>query len=253
MLGSGQGVAQDEGCAAIAPPLGGGTLAGGRFHNVDLTGSRFTGVIVDDVEIDGLVRGLIVNGVDVVPLMQAELDRIHPELPLIRSGEAHDLREGWSIVRSHWDATLALAADLPEVDDEWCLADTLRHLVFVTDAWLRRPVLGEPHPYWAGGLGATDTPQWFHEAADLDRSTVPAIGEVRAARAARTAILSDVLAGLTTEELERRCRRSRTPRYPSDTSRYTVGECVRTVLSEEWAHHSFAARDLATLAAGPVE
>lgn len=230
-----------------------GTLAGARFHNVDLTGTRFTGVIVDDVEIDGLLLGLKVNGVDVVPLVLAELDRRHPELVLIRSDDPAELREGWSVIRRQWDATTEAALRLPperlteEVDDEWSFVDTMRHLVFVTDAWVSRTVRRDPHPYWPAGLGATDTPVWFVLSAGLDATAAPSLTDVLAARAERVATLTEVLAEVTAEDLTARCRRARTPGYPADPSRYTVGQCLRTALSEEWAHHSFAARDLAVI------
>jgi len=33
------------------------------------------------------------------------------------------------------------------VDDEWSFVETLRHLVFATDAWVRRAILGQPSPW----------------------------------------------------------------------------------------------------------
>lgn len=109
-------------------------------------------MIVADLEIDGLLLGLKVNGVDVVPLVQAELDRRHPELPQIRSDDPDELREGWATIRRTWAQTMARADALPaeqvrvEVADEWSFADTLRHLIFATDAWISRPILGDPQP-----------------------------------------------------------------------------------------------------------
>lgn len=32
------------------------------------------------------------------------------------------------------------------VEGEWSFIETLRHLVFATDAWVKRAILGEPHP-----------------------------------------------------------------------------------------------------------
>lgn len=231
------------------------TLAGARFQNADLTGARFNGVIVADVEIDGLLLGLKVNGVDVVPLVQAELDRRHPELPQIRSDDPDELREGWATIRRTWAQTMARADALPaeqvrvEVADEWSFADTLRHLIFATDAWISRPILGDPQPYWPGGLGATDMPPWFTAAAQLQDAT-PSYADIVAARAQRVSTLTEVIESLTGDELARRCTKNRAPGYPADTRRFTVQQCIHTTLSEEWAHHSFAVRDLERLSQG---
>ena len=69
-------------------------MTGSRFTRVDFTGSTFRavalhGVVMRDVEvsgttIDGEIGSLVVNGVDVAPLVEAELDRRHPERPLFR-------------------------------------------------------------------------------------------------------------------------------------------------------------------------
>jgi uncharacterized protein YjbI with pentapeptide repeats len=69
-------------------------LKGARFHLVDLRGARFGQVVLDgavmrgadliDVEIDGEVANLVINGVDVGPLIEAELDRREPERAKMR-------------------------------------------------------------------------------------------------------------------------------------------------------------------------
>ena len=78
-------------------------MTGSRFTRVDFTGSRFRavalhGVVMRDVEvsgtsIDGEIESLTVNGVDVAPLVNAELDRRHPERPLFRPTTAGGFRE----------------------------------------------------------------------------------------------------------------------------------------------------------------
>lgn len=45
------------------------------FREVDLTGARMYGVLLTDADIDGDIRGLWVNGVEVAPLVEGELDR----------------------------------------------------------------------------------------------------------------------------------------------------------------------------------
>lgn len=54
-------------------------LTGARFHLVDLTGTRIRGAALVDVDISGLISNLRINGVDVVPLVEAELNRRYPD------------------------------------------------------------------------------------------------------------------------------------------------------------------------------
>ena len=103
---------------------------------------------MQDAEIDGLVTNLVVNGVEVMPYVEAELDRRHPVRLLIRSDEPADLREAWRQLRDDWATTTERVRSMPEnsehhgVDGEWSMVETLRHLVFVHDSWFRRCVLG---------------------------------------------------------------------------------------------------------------
>jgi hypothetical protein len=54
-------------------------LTGARFHGVDLTGVMIRGAALVNVDISGEIRDLRVNGVDVVPLVEAELNRRYPD------------------------------------------------------------------------------------------------------------------------------------------------------------------------------
>jgi hypothetical protein len=55
--------------------------------------------------------------------------------------------------RRLWDRTVERARRLsPEllhesVGGEWSFIETLRHLVFATDSWIRRAILGDPSPW----------------------------------------------------------------------------------------------------------
>ena len=88
-----------------------------------------------------------------VPLWRAELARRHPEFALLPPDDADGYRDLWPVLEEQWAATVARARALPEellherVDGEWSFIETLRHMLFVHDAWLRRAVLGEPAPY----------------------------------------------------------------------------------------------------------
>src|SRR3954454_14304737 len=127
-------------------------LTDAEFRECDLSRARLVGVAMHDVEIDGLVTNLVVNGVEVTSYVEAELDRRHPLRLLIRSEQPADLREGWRQLRQVWATTTEWARSMPKgsehhrVDGEWLMVETLRHLVFVHDSWFRRCVLGLTEP-----------------------------------------------------------------------------------------------------------
>ena len=96
------------------------------------------------VDISGEIGGLVINGVDVGPLIQNELDRRYPDRVKMRPTDANGFRDGWNVVDQLWAATTERARGLrPEqlhesVDGEWSFIDTLRHLAFATESWLLR-------------------------------------------------------------------------------------------------------------------
>jgi hypothetical protein len=79
----------------------------------------------------------------------------------MRGDDPAGLLDGWAAVDEMWVPTIAAARRLPEaarqqrVAGEWSLVETLRHLIFVTDAWFGRAVLGEACPYHPLGLAPT--------------------------------------------------------------------------------------------------
>lgn len=106
-----------------------------------------------DVDISGEVESLRVNGIDVVPLVEAELDRRHPERATLHPTDAEGFRAAWATIESLWSQSIARSERLDpavlheQVADEWSFIQTLRHLVFATDCWLRRAILGDPTPW----------------------------------------------------------------------------------------------------------
>ena len=128
-------------------------LGDARFQNVWLGGARLSGVGLVDVEINGEIDNVRINGVDVGPLVEAELNRRHPERVRMRPQDADGFREAWEILERLWAETVdrarAMAPALlhERVDGQWSFIETLRHLVFATDAWVYRAFLGEPAPW----------------------------------------------------------------------------------------------------------
>jgi uncharacterized protein YjbI with pentapeptide repeats len=87
-------------------------LTGARFRNVDLTGAKISGALLVNLDIDGLLENITINGVDVVPLVEAELDRRYPDRAQMRPADAAGYREAWDILERLWQQTVARARQL---------------------------------------------------------------------------------------------------------------------------------------------
>ncbi len=226
-------------------------LSESRFHNLVMRNVRITGVWVDNLEIEGAIEGpLTVNGVDVRPHVEQELNRLHPDRATVfavREGDADAFRAAWAVDQRVWAETVERARRLPEeqlheqVDGEWSFIQTMRHLVFATDSWVRRAMLGDPWPYDALGLPFSEMDPIDGMPNDLDAR--PSLDEVLALRADRMATVSDVIAGLTDEALGGSTTPVLEPGYPESQS-FPVRRCLQAIVIEEWEHHLFANRDL---------
>ena len=229
-------------------------LSGVRIHAAWLDKVRMTGVEIPDLEISGEVGRLVVNGVEVGPLVEAELDRRHPERAAMRPTTADGFREAFAILDRLWGETLDRARVLPpeqlheQVDGEWSLVQTQRHLLFAGDAWLGNAVLEEEAPYHPLGFPHGGMPPEESAALGLTLEATPTLDEVLAPRLARMATMRRVVDGLTEAELDRVCGRRPADPYPDQE--YVVRRCLRVVLKEEAEHHRYAVRDLAVLEAG---
>lgn len=225
-------------------------LAGSRFHDVDLTGAVIRAAALVDLDMSGEIRNLRVNGVDVVPLIEAELNRRHPERAKMRPADADGFREAWDTLERLWQGTVDRARGMDpaslheQVDGEWSFIQTLRHLVFATDAWVKRALLGNPSPW-----DPLDLP---HDEMDddpsipRDRDARPSLDEVLALRADRMATVRKVIADLTDEKLTGLTRPVPEPGFPESRS-FAVCECLEIILIEEWEHRMYAERDLDVL------
>jgi DinB superfamily len=227
-------------------------LRGARFTDCDLTGVTIRDGWLVDVSISGYVSNVTVNGVDVVSFVSAELDRRHPERVQLREVQnCDDFRAMWNTIERLWADAAGRAGRLPaaalteQVNEEWSFAQTLRHLVFITDAWASRTVLDEPMPYHPLGLPQSWYPRSDAAPLGIDLNAQPGYAEILAARADRMAVMRQILAGLTTADLGRGCRRSPAPGYPEEDR--VVAECIAVVMDEEIEHYRFAVRDLAVL------
>jgi len=225
-------------------------LSGARFLAVDLTGTVMRGVDLVDVSIYGVVKNATVNGVEIAPLIEAELDRRHPDRPKMRPTDPAGFAEAWELLGRLWDQTVERARGLPpealheQVNGEWSFIETLRHLVFATDAWIRRGILGDPSPWDALDLPWDEMPDT--PGVPRDRSARPSLDEVLELRRDRQSTVAEVIGNLTETSLDDQTVVIDAPGWPPPKS-FLVRQCLRVVLNEEWEHRLFAERDLDAL------
>ncbi len=227
-------------------------LRGARFRRADLSGVVMRAVDVREADIDDpfLFKGessLRVNGVDVVPLIEAELNRRFPGRADRRATDPDGLRAAWATLERTWAATLGRVAAMPagavdvSVGGEWSFAQTLRHLVMATDAWLGRAILDIEQPFHPVGQ-----PNAEYETDGNDMSifaaVAPPYAEVLDVREGRVAMVRDFLAAVTSDDLAAARKNPWAPDYPE-----TILSCLHVILNEEWEHHRYAVRDLSAI------
>jgi hypothetical protein len=236
-------------------------LTGATLRSVDFTGARIrsslfretrlTGVELVDVEISGELNNVVVNGVDIAPLVEAELNKRTPERAKMRPDDPAGFREAWAILERLWAATVERARGFPEsalheeVEGEWSFVQTLRHLNFASAAWIGRMVLGNPSPWHPLDLPWDEAPGW--DGIPGDRAARPSLDEVLAVRRERQAMVREVVGALTDEQLAATVTRTE-PGWPRAEG-FPLKECLLVVLNEEWEHRRYAERDLTALEA----
>jgi uncharacterized damage-inducible protein DinB len=169
-------------------------------------------------------------------------------MPGLQPEDAIGFRSAWAEAQQRWAETIGSATALDEellherVNGEWSFVQTLRHLLFVTDSWVGRGVLGERDPWHHLDL----PPTGMTRVKGLDDVDVrPALAEVLALRAQRTRTVEAVMEGLTDAELdeERRCVG---PGHPK-AGLWAVRRCLTAQVNQEWRHRDYAERDLGSL------
>jgi hypothetical protein len=225
-------------------------LTGARFRGVDLSGVVMRGAGLLDVDINGEIENLRINGVDVGPLVDAELNRRYPDRAKMRPADPAGFRAAWDVLERLWAQTAGRARRLPpellheSVDGEWSFIETLRHLVFATDARIRRAMLGDPAPWDPLDLPWDEMPDT--PGVPRDRDARPSLDAVLELRRDRMSTVRQVIEGLSGASLDGHTEPVEGPGWPEPRS-YPVRECLLCILSEEWEHRQYAERDLDAL------
>ena len=219
----------------------GADLTGARFRDVNLTGAKVTHAWCLDVEIDALIDGIVINGVDVTDYVN-ERDEWYPLRAMLRPTSPDGMRATWQALEDEWATTISRALALPEgrlhesVNEEWSFVETVRHLVFAMDKWFTAPVLGEGfHPMGLPNTGSAGFP-WPGLVGEL----TPSVAEALAVRAQRGTRFGEHLATLAPAELMQ-------PIDVLENGTNSLQECIYTVFEEEFWHNRYALRDLAEL------
>ena len=152
----------------------------------------------------------------------------------------------WHRLVSQWGSEVASARQDPgeprlgeRVNGEWSLVETLRHLVFVTDAWIGQGICDsqERHPL---GLPPHFVTNGRELGLDLDAR--PGLDEVLEARRSRQAIVDQALS--SADELGSPCA--------GRLAGFSRRGAFQVVMAEEWFHLGFARRDLSALRSGSL-
>ncbi|MCU1399976.1 MAG: hypothetical protein JWN62_3085 [Acidimicrobiales bacterium] len=224
------------------------SFKGAILRSCDVGGVSMRSVDVGGLDIDShdlFFGSLMVNGVDVVPFVDAELNRQFPGRELQKAQTPEGLRDGWVAVQAAWETTVT---NTPRehvdahVGDEWSLAQTLRHLVLATDAWLRGGIMGMEQPFHEIGLIFTGAAEMGFDMS-IFQADAPAFEDILVARAERQQLVTGFLSTATPDLLVE----ERDNPWGGGDWHPTVGDCVRVILEEEWAHLRYVRRDLAPL------
>lgn len=77
-------------------------LSGVHLHGVNFEGAKVTDAQLGGADISGDIEGLRINGVEVEPLVRAELDYRFPERILLRAIDVGGLVNAWSMLEGLW-------------------------------------------------------------------------------------------------------------------------------------------------------
>ncbi len=214
-------------------------LTNATLRDVNFTGARMKNVWLVDVDIDGLVDRLVVNGVDVTEFVNQH-DSWYPLRGMLRPTDIAGVSAVLDALDAEWAATIERAGALTDaqlhesVGGEWSFVETQQHLVFGVDKWFTAPLLGEA-TFHAIGLPNTGSRDFGWRGLDLDAR--PSLDQVLAVRNEQSAQLRAFVDGLSVDEFTREADVLENGTVP-------LIECLYTVFEESFEHHRYALRDL---------
>jgi DinB family protein/pentapeptide repeat protein len=217
----------------------GKNFSGQTIRNIDLSNAKIVGANLQNTRLSGMINGLVLNDVEVAPLIDAELTRLHPERAKLRPLDLQGCREAVAILDAQLESTYERSLAFREeqrhqrVDDEWSLVESIRHLVMVLDGWFSRTIRGEEDPFHPIGLTPSFMPP-KPEGTSIDPDADPTFEEARDVLRDRMGAFRAYVDDLVQEELSR----------PIDNFTGSVHGSLWVIFDELWAHNRFINRDL---------
>ena len=225
-------------------------LAGALFQECDLTHAHIRGANLVNADIWGAITGLTINGIEIEPLIEAELERRHPGRATLFASDPDGVRASWATIERLWNGTMARAASLPEpllherpVPEEWSVLESLRHLVSVAEGFVRQ-VRDRDLPRYREAVPHEPQREYFRANDLLDLDADPSFEEVAALRARAFGWIREIVDGIDADELDRIAPVTEHDLAGMDLP---VRWCFWRLVNEEWEHHLFVERDLAAL------
>lgn len=219
-----------------------------QLRNIGLMGARLRDVDLMNAKISGRIDGLVINDMEIEPLMRREIERLNPERKKLFSDNPAGMREAVDIVIGLLDDTWTRARKLTEeqrnqrVDEEWSVVETIRHLVFAFDAWIKRALLGEDDPFDPIALPPSFLPATA-PGMSCDPDANPSFEEALAVWKDREKLLNEIVDALTPEELVRPIV-TKGEGYPPPGHETQVIGPLWTIIEESWWHNRFMNRDM---------
>lgn len=217
-------------------------LSEARFRDANLDETNFFHTFWKNVEIDGEVRGLVVNGVDVTDYVNRN-DRWYPLRYQLSPKDAVGLRASWCELEREWTELLSRVGDADpsitgtSVNGEWSLVDTLRHLLFAMDKWFTWPILGG-RLFCSPGLPNTESND--EDWPGLNKTDQPNFETVVRLRHEQHRIFSNFIEKLDVDGLP-------TTVDVLENGTAQTFMCFHVVLEEEFEHLRYMLRDLEQL------
>jgi hypothetical protein len=216
-------------------------LSGAAFRDVNFTGASMRSVWLRDVNIDGIVERLVINGVDVTDHVRAN-DPWGALRAASQASTRDELLAAAGEMERAWADAIERARALPDarrhesVGGEWSFVQTLCHLVFAIDKWFTHPVTGGSfHQLGLPNTGSVDFP-W----PGIDRGVTASFDEAVAAFVGRTQQVVAHIHGATDDDLQREVQ-------VLENGPHCVVQCIQVVFEEQFEHLRYALRDLAAM------
>ena len=227
--------------------------SGRTFRAASFANVKMVDADLSNARLSGNINGLQINGIEVAPLIAEEMRRRYPERDKLFAADPDSLRAAFAQYMAMWERTWERARKFTEeqrqqrVDGEWSVVETIRHLVFVVDGWIRGPVLGVADPYHPMAIPPTFM-DGAYDRTPMDRNAHPDFDEALAVWRERMAVVQDVIER-STQDLDRDIEVQRPDLPPPGFQSKTLA-AIWTVFGDGHAHNRFVNRDLDAIESG---